>query len=106
MDDARYIRPKVSGIIGALPVSGVGKGLTGISSKDAVYLSTKWTWVERFNIRPDRCWTQNTRFHAFKKVFDDNGFDFHISGNTDFSDSSFNSSFKSEEARAEGQYSG
>lgn len=49
---------------------------------------------EGFNIRPDRCRSQNARFHARQKVVDDKGFDFHVSNNIERSNNSLSSSFE------------
>lgn len=71
----------------------IAEWLAGISTQHEVHFTAKVSPREGFKIRPDRCWIQNTRFHARQKVFDSKGFDLHISNGSERSNSSLNSSF-------------
>jgi hypothetical protein len=83
--------PEVAGIICAEPFAGGAEGLTGIASREDVHLSVKAGVWEGFNIRPDRCRVQVSRFHLCDQVRAGEGFDLAKSDCSQARDCSFES---------------
>jgi hypothetical protein len=72
-------RPEVSWVIGSESLTGGTERLARVPARDDVHQSVKLFRWERFNVRPDRCLIQFSRFHLCDQVRDCEGFDLHIS---------------------------
>jgi hypothetical protein len=72
-------RPEVSWVIGSSSFTGGTERLARVAARDDVHQSVKLFCRERFNVRPDRCLIQFSRFHLCDQVRNGEGFDLHIS---------------------------
>jgi hypothetical protein len=83
--------PKVAGIVGSLSLTCRAEGLAGITGHKDVHSVAKLLAWEGFNIRPDRCCVQESRFHFCDQVRAGESFDLTISDDAQIWDCSFKS---------------
>lgn len=96
----------MSGVVGALPLSGGAERLAGIPASNEVNASSKQSCREGFKVRPNRSGSQGTLFHLRDQVGNGEGFDLHISGNPVGYACEVNSSFDATISGAKREYSG
>lgn len=82
VDDAHNLVDEEAIVIGPAALSDVAVGLAGISGSDAMNAAAPWSSVEGGKVRPDRCRSQVTRFHAVHQLRGGRGFPLHVSDAT------------------------
>jgi hypothetical protein len=83
--------PEVARVVCAEAFSGCAEGLAGVTGHKEVHSVTKVLAWEGLNIRPERCWVQESRFHFCDQVRAGEGFDLTISDDAQIWDCSFKS---------------
>lgn len=78
-DDPANLLDEEAFVVGAAAFSRDAVRLTGISGSDAMNASAPWSSVEGGKVRPDRRWSQVTRFHARDQKCGGGGFPLHVS---------------------------
>jgi hypothetical protein len=81
----------VARVFCAESLSGCGKWLAGVTGHKEVHSVTKVLAWEGLNIRPERCWVQESRFHFCNQVRAGEAFDLAISDDAQIWDCSFKS---------------
>jgi len=71
--------PEVSGVFCAFAKPCGAEWLAGITASEDINSVSKALRWQGFNIRPDRCWNQLSRFHLCDQVRNCEGFDLHMS---------------------------
>ncbi len=102
VDDSFDVRPKVSRVVGPFSFAGSREGLTGIAASEDANFASKRFQREGLKIRPDRCRNHPPRFHLVDQVRNCEGFDLHMSEDSDFPKHSLKTEFESSISRAEG----
>jgi len=81
-NDAHDLVDEEPFIVRAEAAPGDTVGLAGIAGSDAMNPSTPRSSVEGGKVRPDRSWSQVTRFHAVDQLRGCRGFPLHVSDAT------------------------
>ena len=80
--------PEVSGVFFSFSLPGRGERLAGEAPREDVHQSVKLSEVEALDIRPNRSWVQESRFHFRDQVRDGESFDLTVSDCAQTSDNS------------------
>jgi hypothetical protein len=82
------VGPEVAGVFGSEAFACCAEGLAGITGHKQVHAVSKGFAWEGFNIRPERCRVQESRFHFCNQVRAGEGFDLTISDDAQIRDCS------------------